>query len=143
MPGNYIVEYNTPETKEILQRFENADKKINLISEKVKRRTYENINNKYTLTSKLFSKFMYRKQNTWHKNFYTSNKCTSCKICIKLCKFNNINFKNNKPYWGNNCEHCTACINMCPQNAIEYGTKTIKRRKYKNPKVKISDLISK
>lgn len=140
MPGNYLLEYNPPDNKRISQRFNEADITLTSIIEKVENDYSENIRRNLSLISNLFSKTMYKNQSNWGKKFYTTDKCISCKLCKNVCKFSNIEFKNNKPCWGNNCEHCMACINICPKNAIEYGKKTQKRRRYKNPKIELLNL---
>lgn len=141
MPGNYLLEYNPPSTSIAIEKFKNADEKINTISDKLKNNFIENTKKHFSLISNMFSNYMYKHQKIWGYNFHLNDNCISCKACEKLCKFNNIVFKDNKPCWNNKCEHCMACINRCPKNAIEYGKKTFKKRRYKNPKIKISDLF--
>lgn len=69
------------------------------------------------------------------KDFYTSEKCTSCSMCEKLCPVNNIELKENKVTWKNNCEFCMKCINICPEKAIDYK-KGVKDKGYFNINVK-------
>jgi Fe-S-cluster-containing hydrogenase component 2 len=45
-----------------------------------------------------------------------------------------------KPVWKHHCELCCACIHFCPAEAIQYGQKTKKRGRYKNPSVTIADM---
>lgn len=47
------------------------------------------------------------------------NKCSSCKLCEKICPKNNISFDGNgKPQWGRDCMLCFYCELKCPEDAI-------------------------
>lgn len=52
--------------------------------------------------------------------------CTSCGLCKQLCRFDAINFKNNK-YEINEflCDGCTLCELACPVNAIKMEQQTV------------------
>ncbi|MGN0295411.1 MAG: EFR1 family ferrodoxin [Lachnospiraceae bacterium] len=64
------------------------------------------------------------------KKFYASSGCISCGKCEKVCPLGNIRLINGKPQWGGDCTHCMACICSCPKEAIEYGKKTLGKRRY-------------
>ena len=74
----------------------------------------------------VWSKFCYKT-----KDFYTTDGCIGCGKCQKLCPLNNISLKEGKPVWGNACTHCMACICNCPTEAIEYGTISQTKEKYR------------
>lgn len=76
------------------------------------------------------------------KNYHVTEKCNGCGTCERICPVGNIKMVDMKPRWGNTCEQCVACIQWCPAKAIEYADKTAKRRQYRHPEVKISDLLS-
>ena len=76
------------------------------------------------------------------QNFQVNGKCTGCSLCEIICPVGNIKMENEQPKWGNGCEQCMACIQWCPVQAIEYADKTAKRKRYRNPEIRISDLIS-
>lgn len=63
---------------------------------------------------------------------YADNKCTKCKLCMKVCPMGNISF-DKEPKWGARCESCFGCINRCPQEAIQFGKKTRDKERYINP----------
>ncbi len=65
------------------------------------------------------------------KKFRTTDKCTLCGACEKLCPYNNISVADGKVTWGDKCTHCMACICYCPHEAIEYGKKSVGKRRYK------------
>ena len=75
------------------------------------------------------------------KKFYSEEKCTKCGICSKICPVGNIDLVDGRPVWKGSCEQCMACIQWCPAEAIQHGKKTVKRRRYRHPDVKISDMI--
>ena len=64
-------------------------------------------------------------------DFYTTDACVGCGKCERLCPLNNISLKECKPVWGQECTHCMACIANCPTEAIEYGTISQTKEKYR------------
>jgi len=74
-------------------------------------------------------------------NFWVTEKCNSCGLCVKICPSKNIKLVNKKPTWYHNCEQCLACLNLCPNHACQYGKKTIKYGRYHHPEIKAQDLI--
>ena len=141
MPGNYIIEY-APPTREIIdKRISDSQKKLSDIAPMINNREAESIKKKHVLISNIFFNAMYRKQGKWHKKFYVNSMCTSCGLCEKICQLNNIANDNGKPRWKEHCEHCVACIQLCPNQAIEYGKRTMRRKRYVNPQVPVQDLI--
>jgi MinD superfamily P-loop ATPase len=74
------------------------------------------------------------------RNFVADEKCTACGTCTKVCPVKNIELADGKPEWKHRCELCLACMHFCPVAAIQRGTKTKKRGRYRHPDVKISDM---
>ena len=64
-------------------------------------------------------------------DFYVTEGCVGCGRCERLCPLNNISLKERKPVWGQECTHCMACIANCPTEAIEYGTISQTKEKYR------------
>ena len=60
---------------------------------------------------------------------------------MKICPVNNIILDDGNPKWLHNCEDCMACIHICPKKAINIGTKTEKRSRYRNPFVDVKEII--
>ena len=73
--------------------------------------------------------------------FMVNENCTSCSLCEKICPVKNIRLEDGKPQWLRHCEICVACISWCPTMAINYGQKTKTRRRYRNPAIKVEELL--
>jgi ferredoxin/flavodoxin len=81
--------------------------------------------------------------NSSGKLFFTGSPCNSCGTCVKVCPTKNIQLHNGKPEWQTGyCQRCLACLHLCPQKAIEFGKNTRKRHRYKNPFIKLEELIN-
>lgn len=142
MPGNYIVKYPAfapdAQQKLIKNAMEKADEAAVAIAggklRPVKR------------TARLFSRianhsYLYKGISKWDKKFEVTGKCISCGQCAKVCPVGNIKMEDRRPLWQHHCERCLACIQWCPGEAIEYGKKTVGRRRYCNPNVKVEDIM--
>ena len=64
------------------------------------------------------------------KPYRVTDACTGCGSCQTICPLANIRLREGRPVWGGNCTQCMACISFCPTNAIEYGRKTLGKRRY-------------
>ncbi len=53
-------------------------------------------------------------------------KCTSCSLCQKVCKFGAIEIHNKKAYINSNCTYCKSCITECKFQAIDFVEEKIK-----------------
>ena len=74
------------------------------------------------------------------RSFKLNNGCNGCGICAKICPVDNIVMVDNKPSWRHRCEQCFACLQWCPQEAVEYGKKTMGRKRYHHPEVTIKEM---
>jgi Pyruvate/2-oxoacid:ferredoxin oxidoreductase delta subunit len=75
------------------------------------------------------------------KNFWVTDACNGCGTCKRVCPVDNITMVNNRPEWLHKCEQCFACFQWCPQEAIQCGKYTKGRKRYRNPHVKLDDLV--
>lgn len=132
MPENYIALFSAPEASEARVILEQAlpvltqgaawieqgvpfpEKKITCLDRL-----------KSGLVNRLFYQFTVRA-----KPFYSTEACTGCGRCGKLCPLNNIHLAEKRPHWGNRCTHCMACICGCPVEAIEYGRRSQGKVRY-------------
>lgn len=133
MPENYIAMFDVPSEAESRSIISNADSRIYetaaLIGSgseipKVKVNVFGKIMS--SAINPIFYKLFVNA-----KAFRTDSKCVGCGKCVELCPLGNINLTNGKPVWGDKCTHCMACICYCPTEAIEYGKKSVGRRRYK------------
>ncbi len=73
--------------------------------------------------------------------FYTTDACTRCGICERLCKNGNIHLTENGVEWGHDCQQCMACIMWCPNKAIWHPNVPKNRRRYHNPDITLRDML--
>ncbi len=76
------------------------------------------------------------------KSFNVEPQCDSCGICVQVCPADNITLRNSKPSWSDQCQQCFACLQWCPKEAIQYKDKTLSTKRYRNPEVTLTDIIS-
>jgi ferredoxin len=142
MPGNYILMYSSPEGKKQEEILAKAYEQIAGITGPVTR--FEN----RVLSSSLIPHVLHTLIYPWFtshvhtddKKFTVNDKCTSCGICAAICPVENIELVEGKPVWKHHCELCCGCIHNCPVQAIQAGSATEKRLRYRNPSVTIAEL---
>ena len=144
MPGNYIPLYGAADEEKQKKMFVSSKKKIKEISLIVKEGKKHKIEKSFFLfnvvASFLSSMFSPVILNT-DISFWSDDKCDSCGLCEKICPVENITLKDGKPLWHNNCQQCMACIQWCPKKAIQFKNKTLRRKRYNNPKVRVEDFL--
>jgi ferredoxin len=139
MPQNYIALFKTKDKIENGRIINEALPMIDKIAETIK--NGEKLESRrigsfeYSVTK--WVRDLYYKDFMKTKKFMVTDKCISCKKCVKVCPLSNITMKDNRPAWGNNCTHCMACINQCPKDAIEYGKGSVGKPRYKGPEANI------
>lgn len=74
--------------------------------------------------------YLFRKLLLTDRFFHTTNNCTHCGLCAKICPLNNITMYHNSPHWHHQCTGCLACYHHCPRHAIRYGSQTNKKGQY-------------
>jgi len=80
--------------------------------------------------------------------FYSTEKCSGCGICVRVCLSNKIAIVQSKPSWNKKrlCYMCYACINFCPKQAIEIesipGVKSFSKDngRYSHPYASVQDI---
>jgi len=139
MPANYIIKYNPAISG--AKSNSRINSKLNKTDEQLQKIAADIMSGARQIKKGPISvKTLYKNVQALDADFYITEKCTSCAMCERLCPASNIKLENGKPTWQHRCEHCVACISWCPSAAIENGQKTIKRTRYRNPRVKPEEL---
>ncbi|MFX1340100.1 MAG: EFR1 family ferrodoxin [Promethearchaeota archaeon] len=142
MPGNYIPMYDIASKESHKRDFEQAKEKIEKLVDIISVNGNK-IDKKFLpFIGSFFNKIFNKNVNKSDNNFYADEKCNSCEICEKICPVNNIRIVDGKPEWQHRCQRCLACIHFCPQEAIQYGKKTVNRKRYHHPEITVNDIIN-
>ncbi|MCF0199319.1 MAG: 4Fe-4S binding protein, partial [Bacteroidaceae bacterium] len=64
------------------------------------------------------------------KKYHTTEACTGCGTCVRVCPLHNIRLTDRRPQWQGDCTQCMACYHHCPQNAIHFGSLTHDKGQY-------------
>lgn len=141
MPGNSITNYGPPSPEKTHKIIENANFKIDEVAKAITKKEIVPIKRLGTLISKWGNSSIYKNIEKFDEKFTVTEKCNSCGICSEICPVQNIKIEDQTPTWQHHCEKCVACIQWCPKEAVQYGQKTVKRRRYRNPHVQAKDII--
>jgi NAD-dependent dihydropyrimidine dehydrogenase PreA subunit len=142
MPGNYILMYSPPAGKKRENLLALADMQIAEIAGAVSRRGNVKLPSSFLarlVHSLAYPRFTSRVHEDDRK-FTVSESCTSCGTCAVICPADNIELIKGKPVWKHHCELCCGCIHICPVGAIQAGSRTATRQRYRNPSVSIQEL---
>jgi Pyruvate/2-oxoacid:ferredoxin oxidoreductase delta subunit len=94
----------------------------------------------YLLGTFLHRRFL-AKVNSSDTRFFATDRCSSCGLCARICPVSNIRMEGGRPSWLHRCELCLACLHFCPETAIEYGARTVGKRRCRHPRVRAEDLV--
>ncbi|MBQ7861044.1 MAG: EFR1 family ferrodoxin [Clostridia bacterium] len=132
MAENYLAmfEVTTPDEEELLMKEANVN--LEQVSELIKKNESLPEVREGAIGALLSGKVneMFNKYYLRDDKFTVKDNCTSCGLCAKKCPLGNVEIKDGKPLWKGNCTHCMACICNCPVEAIEYGKKSVGKRRY-------------
>jgi ferredoxin len=142
MVGNFVPLYDPATGKKRDKLLADADTRFSEIAGSIDKGLI--VRPGFALLSRFLQRIMYdgfiRHVHDADKNFFADEKCTACGTCAAVCPVKNIDMDEEKPVWKHHCELCCACIHFCPVAAIQYGPKTKKRGRYKNPSVSVADM---
>ena len=144
MPDNYIPLNGSRSEEKQKEIFERAEKKTDEIAEIIKENgnTVENDIFPFKQIFLFVNNWCLKRAHGWDEKFYADDKCNFCGICEKICPVDNIILVDGKPQWQHECQQCMACIQFCPEEAIQYGSKTEKRKRYHHPDINGEDIMS-
>lgn len=135
LPDNYLILANAPDKEEQSKIFRSANIKMANIINNITRFKKSVILHTgplfliHKLANILFKKFMNKTS-----KFNVNNDCVGCGLCADICNTNAIKIEDGKPVWiKDTCVQCLACLNRCPVGSINYGSKTIGKKRYVNP----------
>jgi ferredoxin len=134
MPGNYIVEYQAFPAETVERLTKAALISADQAAAEIAQRKSRPVRRRLKLFSRVVNrKTLYKNIPGWDEPFHVSEKCIGCRLCSEVCPVSNIRIVKDRPVWQHHCERCVACIQWCPVEAIEYGQKTVGRRRYRFP----------
>lgn len=143
-PDSYIKWAEGPKKNTVHKKIEKADKNLELAAYKILNK--ENFRDKEGIILRGCSLLVYSiwksRLKSMGKNFKVSNSCIGCGTCEKTCPTRNIKLKEGKPVWSNKCGDCMACVQHCPKKAIYFNSRTINKRRYINPNIKLKELLN-
>lgn len=146
MPGNYAPLYGAWNLAKQQATFKKSIEKIGEIVEFVKRGTQGKIEKNNPLMNAVFSGLIYKSGSRQipgsDKKFFWQETCTKCGICARVCPVENIKLVEGRPHWQHHCEACLACLQWCPVEAIQYGKKTIGRKRYRHQDVSVNKMFA-
>jgi len=142
MPGNYILMYDSPAGEERDRLLAAAEAELERIAGQIRQETRLKLPNSpvvwivKALTYPWFRSHVHGDD----RKFTVTERCTSCGTCASICPAGNIEIVDGKPVWNHRCELCCGCIHLCPASAIQAGSRTGGRQRYRNPSVGIAEL---
>lgn len=136
MPPNYIANkpHHLPEESVIRERIDQASQEAATVAEAIRARQTLKARHIWLLEHLIEAPLHPVLSRMGHRvdGFLASDHCISCGICAKSCPLNIIQMQDGKPVWrGTTCAHCMACIQNCPVEAIEFGSITQGRKRYR------------
>jgi ferredoxin len=144
MPNNWIAAFSAPTSEKAAVIIETGEQAVREFTEKM-------INGEeYIKESHWLSKLVgliypwyLRGMKYMSALWRLDDGCNFCGICVQICPVGNIRMVNDTPEWGQACEYCFRCINLCPKESIQCTLmgRTEGRRRYKEPHLKVKDLI--
>ena len=134
MPDNYILMYKIPETEEQNRILTKAALWLDHIKKQVdgRVRTTERASAKDRLITAVLHPLY--ENGRFTKPFYADDQCVGCGLCAKRCPVHAIVIENGRPKWI--LDKCYQCLGCARCGAIQYGKKTVGKKRYTNPILK-------
>ncbi|MEG2687093.1 MAG: EFR1 family ferrodoxin [Christensenellaceae bacterium] len=130
MPEGYIVMFTAPDDDKAKSLIEAGKQQASALAQWITSgKPFAEAQGKWSAMSHLLNPIFY-KAIISAKGFHVGSDCVGCASCVNACPLNNIKLESGMPKWGKDCTHCMACISNCPKQTIEYGKKTIDKKRY-------------
>lgn len=130
MPENFITMFKAPTEEQEPLIMEKARRRLKSVAETILRdKELTQKCSKSKILSSVINPVFYRLFVN-DRAFRAEDSCTGCGLCVRICPLNNVELVDGKPVWKGNCTQCMACICGCPAEAIEYGKKSVGKRRY-------------
>lgn len=137
---SYLPMFFIPEKGEIEEILAKANAQLEQVCTAVHKREKNQTYSSHRVGASLCTAIMYPTYQTGRKTakFNVGDSCTGCGLCEKVCPDRAIQLVNGKPSWVKNaCVLCLGCLHRCPQGAIDYGKKTMGKKRYMNSHVAV------
>lgn len=142
MPGNFVPLYGPPEGEKRAGILASAEGEIASIAGQIART--EVVRPGIAPVTSILKKLLYgpfiENVHGSDTRFEVEDTCTSCGICEDVCPVENIRIIEGRPEWQHHCECCLACLHFCPVQAIQWGSRTKRRGRYRHPGVSVADM---
>lgn len=142
MPENYIITSMVTADKILNKTLKDSVKSVKRIANDLI--NFAKNKSKKSIFYNIVKKISQEETKQWplraKEKFNINDNCIKCKKCIKICPVGNIKMINEKIVFDEHCECCLACMHSCPKEAINYETKTVGKKRYINPNIKIEEM---
>lgn len=129
MPDTWTPAYDVSDKTKTEKINKKADKKINGIIKKIRRKSKGNFDSRrIPFGDKFYGGYdQMRRTNSLSVN----EKCIGCGLCAKQCPVDAIEIRNGRPVWvKDKCAMCLGCLHRCPEFAIQRGDQTALHGQY-------------
>ena len=145
LPSNYIPWGGPPPASRQQKLFEAARQKIKTAAPAIRQRRPAPVD-RGPLWQRIIFTALYRMTYNMiprmDRDFWSDEKCNSCRICEKICPVANISLRDGRPEWHHRCEQCLSCIQWCPRESIQIGKKTPAYGRYHHPEVTLKEIMA-
>jgi ferredoxin len=145
MPGNYTPLYGAPSPKSQARLFAEVAQRLPAILETIRSGRPGPVDEGTWLGNLLLTRGIYRlgmpHLREADRKFQADSRCDGCGICRQVCPVDNIVLRDGRPAWQHRCEQCMACLQWCPKEAIQAGSLTVRRARYRHPGAKARDFM--